>query len=100
MVALRTWLAAADLHDGPVFRKVSTGNRVLDRALHPESVNNLVRAAVARAGLADPETYGWYAETTSAVQLPPVWPLGAGPTMEPTAPEAFECPNDPDPAAG
>ena len=55
MVALRTWLAAADLHDGPVFRKVSTGNRVLDRALHPESVNNLVRAAVARAGRGESE---------------------------------------------
>ena len=36
---------------GPVLRPVSKGNRPLPRPLHPESVNALVQAAVARAGL-------------------------------------------------
>lgn len=31
--------------------KVSTGTRTLARPLHPESVNDLLQAAVARAGL-------------------------------------------------
>jgi hypothetical protein len=34
-----------------VLRKVSIGNRTLARPLHPESVNDLLQAAVARAGL-------------------------------------------------
>ncbi|MEK6439170.1 site-specific integrase [Pseudonocardia sp. T1-2H] len=51
VTAVQTWLDAAGIADGPVFRKISRGNRVLDRALHPESINDLVQAAVARAGL-------------------------------------------------
>ncbi len=50
VTALRTWLAAADITDGPVFRPVSKGNRALPRRLHPESVNTLVRKAIRRAG--------------------------------------------------
>ena len=53
VTALRSWLDAAAITEGPVLRKVSTGNRVLDRALHPESVNKRVQAAVERAGLTD-----------------------------------------------
>lgn len=51
VTALLTWYEAAGITDGPALRPVSKGNRALDRALHPESVNDLVRAAVARAGL-------------------------------------------------
>lgn len=52
VTALRTWLEAAQIEDGPVLRPVSNGNRVLPRPLNAESVNDLVQAAVARAGLA------------------------------------------------
>ena len=53
VLALQAWLEHAGIDSGPVLRKVSTGNRVLDRPLHPESVNKLVQAAVARAGIHD-----------------------------------------------
>lgn len=52
VTALRAWLDAAGITSGPVLRKVSRGNRALDRALHPESINDLVYAAAARAELA------------------------------------------------
>jgi site-specific recombinase XerD len=51
VTALRDWLDAAGITEGPVLRKVSRGNRVLDRAMHPESINDLVQAAAARAEL-------------------------------------------------
>lgn len=50
VTALRTWLTAAHITDGPVFRPVSKGNRPLPRRLHPESVNTLVRNAIQRSG--------------------------------------------------
>jgi len=51
VTALRTWLDAAHVDQGWVLRPVSRGNRALARPLHPESVNTLVQAAVARAGI-------------------------------------------------
>lgn len=51
VTALRTWLEAAGITEGPVLRKVTRGNRVTDRPLHPESVNEIVQRAVARAGI-------------------------------------------------
>jgi site-specific recombinase XerD len=56
VTALQTWLAAAAITDGPVFRPVSKGNRPLPRRLHPESVNTLVRNAIERTGT-DPAGY-------------------------------------------
>lgn len=56
VTALESWIAAATLSGGPVLRPVSKGNRPQPRRLHPESVNTLVQAAVARAGL-DPGRY-------------------------------------------
>lgn len=56
VTALQAWLDAATITDGPVLRPVSKGNRPLPRALNPESINTLVQAAVARAGL-DPAPY-------------------------------------------
>lgn len=53
VTALQQWLDTAAITTGPVFRKISKGNRVLARGLHPESVNDLVRGAAARAGLTD-----------------------------------------------
>ncbi|MDX6396093.1 MAG: hypothetical protein QOJ73_7156 [Streptosporangiaceae bacterium] len=56
VTALRVWLDAAQISEGPVLRPVSKGNRPLSRRLHPESVNTLIQAAVARTGL-DPVPY-------------------------------------------
>jgi integrase len=56
VTALRAWLDAAGISEGPVLRPVSKGNRPLPRHLHPESVNTLIQAAVARAAL-DPMPY-------------------------------------------
>jgi len=39
-----------------VFRADSTGNRALERGLNPESINTLIKMAVARTGL-DPTGY-------------------------------------------
>ena len=51
VTALQTWTALAGITTGPLFRAVTKANRPGDRALHPESVNDLVQAAAARAGL-------------------------------------------------
>ncbi|MBN9795639.1 integrase [Pseudonocardia sp. TMWB2A] len=51
LTALDEWLTLAAITTGPVLRKVSTGNRATTSALHPESVNDLVQAATARARL-------------------------------------------------
>jgi len=49
--ALATWTSAAGITEGPMLRPVSKGNRALPRPLNPESVNDLVQAAVRRAGM-------------------------------------------------
>lgn len=56
VTALTDWLETARITEGPVLRPVSKGNRALDRALNPESVNVLVQSALVRAGI-DPAGY-------------------------------------------
>jgi integrase len=51
VTALTGWLQAAGITTGPVFRPVGKNNKPGPRALHPESINDLVQQAVARAGL-------------------------------------------------
>ncbi|MGH4006618.1 MAG: site-specific integrase [Pseudonocardiaceae bacterium] len=63
VTALRTWLDAAQVTDGPVLRPVSKGNRALARPLHPESINDLVQAAVHRV---DPDATGYSAHSLRA----------------------------------
>ena len=60
VTALRTWLDAAQVSEGPLFRAVSKGNRALDRRLVPRVVNDVVQAAVERAGLVEPGADGGY----------------------------------------
>lgn len=57
VAALHAWLAAAHIDTGLVFRAVSKGNRVLDRGLHPGSINTLIQHAVTNADLENPEAY-------------------------------------------
>jgi integrase len=63
ITALTTWLAAAAITEGPVLRPISKGNRALPRHLHPESINELVQAAVHRA---DPDATGYSAHSLRA----------------------------------
>jgi len=54
--AVRAWLDAAGITDGPVFRSVAKGGRVMAEALTCRSVANLVKAYAERAGL-DPAEF-------------------------------------------
>lgn len=56
--ALRTWLTAAEISEGPIFRKVLRGgHKVSTRPIHPATVNVIVKTAARRAGL-DPARFG------------------------------------------
>ena len=56
VVALERWMSLAGVLEGPVLRPVSKGNRPLPRPLQPESINHLIQAAVAKAGI-DPTPF-------------------------------------------
>ncbi|WP_019287886.1 site-specific integrase [Arsenicicoccus cauae] len=58
VTALEAWLTLAGITDpdAPLFQGVTKGNRASGRPLHPESINDLVQAATARAGI-DPAGY-------------------------------------------
>jgi site-specific recombinase XerD len=51
VAAVKTWMQLAGIAEGPLLRPVSKGNRALPRPLTAAAVNDLVKAAVARAGL-------------------------------------------------
>ena len=52
VAALRAWLDASGLKQGPVFRRISAQGKVGTRALHANSVIPLLRSALMQAGLA------------------------------------------------
>jgi site-specific recombinase XerD len=54
--AVRAWLAAAGITDGPVFRPIAKGGRVAAMALSGRSVAEIVKHHAERAGL-DPAAY-------------------------------------------
>jgi integrase len=54
--ACREWLAAADLREGPVFRRIDRHGHINGRALHKDSAGPIVKRAAAAAGL-DPRDY-------------------------------------------
>lgn len=56
VTALTHWLEIANIDHGAVFRAVTKGNRARPGRLNPESINALIRNAVARAGI-DPIPY-------------------------------------------
>jgi integrase len=49
--ALRRWLNAASIADGPVFRKVDRHRRVSPRGLYRDSIGIILKRAAARAGM-------------------------------------------------
>jgi integrase len=54
--ALRTWLSAAVITEGPLFRSVTRHGKVSARALSDKSVSDIVKRSVAAVGL-DPKTF-------------------------------------------
>jgi site-specific recombinase XerD len=56
VAALRDWLRAADIAEGPVFRSIRRGGHVQDERLTDRSVANIVKSHAARAGL-DPALF-------------------------------------------
>jgi site-specific recombinase XerD len=54
--AVQTWLAAAEINSGPVFRAVLKGGRVTDTAMVAESAARVVKKYASRVGL-DPAAY-------------------------------------------
>jgi integrase len=52
--ALRSWLDLARIAEGPIFRPISRGGRVLPRRANDRLVERVVKASAARAGL-DPK---------------------------------------------
>ena len=51
VTALRTWLNAAGIASGPLFRSLGKSNRIGSGALHPGSVNTILEACAQAAGL-------------------------------------------------
>jgi hypothetical protein len=54
--AVSEWLAAASIVEGPVFRQVGKGGRLLPRRLSPQNVALIVKAYAKRLGL-DPGAF-------------------------------------------
>lgn len=55
--AVLAWLAAAHLHEGPVFRRIGRWGEVGADGLHCNSVVPLLRRLFSEAGLTQPESY-------------------------------------------
>ena len=54
--ALQDWLSAAEIIEGPIFRRFQRGGHVGRKGLNPATVAEIVKAHAARAGL-DPRQY-------------------------------------------
>lgn len=50
MHALKTWLTEATLTEGPVFRGINRWDQVQPNALHPESINTLLKSIAQHCG--------------------------------------------------
>ncbi|MAZ90016.1 MAG: Tn3 family resolvase [Cellvibrionaceae bacterium] len=51
------WLHAADIQDGPVFRRIDRWGCLADKPLNPNSIITLLRTVFKEAGIAAPESY-------------------------------------------
>lgn len=49
--AITRWRDTAGIDDGPLFRRVTKGNRPGDKRLNPGAINDLVQKAITRAGI-------------------------------------------------
>lgn len=57
VAAASAWIAAADLHEGPLFRGVDRWAGIAATPLHPNSLVRLLRRIFREAGLASPDDY-------------------------------------------
>jgi site-specific recombinase XerD len=57
VVALRAWLDAAGIEDGPLFRRLRRGGHVTEDAISPRTIATVVKKYAALAGL-DPDDFG------------------------------------------
>jgi site-specific recombinase XerD len=57
VAAVKEWLAAANITEGPIFLQVRKGGHVTDRRLSGEAVRRIVKRCAAALGL-DPKNYG------------------------------------------
>jgi site-specific recombinase XerD len=55
--ALRAWLTAAGIEDGPLFRRLRRGGHVTENPISPRTIATVVKKYAALAGL-DPDTFG------------------------------------------
>lgn len=55
--ATQSWLAAAELNEGPVFRAVNRWGQVSQDRLHPNSLIPMIRDMLSSAGFADADAY-------------------------------------------
>jgi len=51
--ALRTWLALAEIHKGPVFRSIDAGDNVHEQRASDRAVDRAIKRAARLAGLQD-----------------------------------------------
>ena len=54
--AVQGWLTQAGISDGPLFRRITPGGRVLAAALQPEAIAAIVKKLAKRAGF-DPAAF-------------------------------------------
>jgi len=57
VAALRAWLTAAGIEDGPLFRRLRRGGHVTEDAISPRTIATVVKKYAALAGL-DPDDFG------------------------------------------
>jgi len=57
VAATESWIAAAELTDGPLIRRVDCWAAISPEPMHPNSLIRLLRRAFAQAGLPTPEVY-------------------------------------------
>lgn len=50
VTALKSWIAAAQIEEGPLFRSISKSGRLLDRRMNDKDVARIVKAATTAAG--------------------------------------------------
>lgn len=68
VAALRAWLEAAGIADGPIFRRIlnKRNQRITDRRLAPRNVAAVVKAGAARLGF-DPSSFGAHSTRSGLV---------------------------------
>lgn len=69
VLALKEWLKASGIEEGPVFRGVSRHGQVAGKGMHTSSVNRAIKSAARRAGLECPNRFSSHSGRTTYVTL-------------------------------